>query len=109
MNAHFPPFATVKSTGAAPAAPCSPTGTPPAPPLPTFAVLDVQIGGDHYKGLAIQPAVFSTRNGLGFLEGCIVKRAARHDKPTGKGREDIEKLIHEAQLILELHYPKEPT
>lgn len=67
--------------------------------------LAVQVGGDHYKSCAIQPVQFIEANGLGFLEGCVVKRLARHGKPTGKGRQDIEKAIHELQLLLELRYP----
>lgn len=63
-----------------------------------------QPGGTHYRDATIQPVQFIEANSLQFLEGCIVKRAARHDKPTGKGREDIEKIIHEAQLLLELRY-----
>lgn len=68
------------------------------------SALDVQVGGDHYKHCKIQPVEFIEANELKFLEGCIVKRLARHDKPTGKGRQDIEKVIHEAQLLLELRY-----
>ena len=68
------------------------------------SALTRQPGGTHYRDSAIQPVQFIEANKLGFLEGCIIKRAARHDKPTGKGREDIEKIIHEAQLLLELRY-----
>lgn len=68
------------------------------------SALTRQPGGTHYRDATIQPVQFIEANKLGFLEGCIVKRAARHDKPTGKGREDIEKIIHEAQLLLELRY-----
>lgn len=68
------------------------------------SALTRQPGGTHYRDATIQPVQFIEANGLQFLEGCIVKRAARHDKPTGKGREDIEKIIHEAQLLLELRY-----
>lgn len=67
--------------------------------------LSVQIGGTHYKDCAIQPVQFIEANKLGFLEGCVVKRITRHDKPTGKGRQDIEKALHELQLLLELRYP----
>jgi hypothetical protein len=67
-------------------------------------VLSIQIGGDHYKSCKIQPVVYIEANDLRFLEGCVVKRVTRHDKPTGKGRQDIEKAIHELQLILELRY-----
>ena len=68
------------------------------------SALSVQVGGDHYKSCAIQPVQFIEANGLRFLEGCIVKRVTRHDSPTGKGRQDIEKAIHELQLLLELRY-----
>lgn len=65
-----------------------------------------QVGGDHYRTCAIQPVQFIEANKLGFLEGCVVKRVTRHDKPTGKGRQDIEKAIHELQLLLEHRYPE---
>ena len=67
--------------------------------------LDEQVGGSHYKDCKIQPIEFIEANKLGFLEGCCVKRLARHNKPTGKGRQDIEKAIHELQLLLALRYP----
>jgi hypothetical protein len=68
------------------------------------SALDVQIGGDHYKNSKIQPIEYIEANDLTFLEGSIVKRITRHGKPTGKGAEDIRKVIHEAQLILEMRY-----
>ncbi len=81
---------------------------PPKPPKRVAAkpALAVQVGGTHYKGCAIQPVEFAEANELKFLEGCVVKRVTRHDKPTGKGRQDIEKAIHELQLLLELRYPE---
>ena len=66
--------------------------------------LEQQIGGDHYKTCAIQPVEFIEANELGFLEGCVVKRIARHDKPSGKGEQDIDKAMHELQLIKQLRY-----
>lgn len=71
-------------------------------PKPTS--LDMQIGGDHYKSCNIQPVEFIEANELMFLEGCVIKRVTRHNKPTGKGKQDIEKAIHELQLLLELRY-----
>jgi hypothetical protein len=45
-------------------------------------------------------------NGLDFLQGNIVKYATRHkDK---KGAEDVRKIIHYAQMILELQYGEKP-
>lgn len=53
--------------------------------------------------MPIQPGYFSTVNKLTGLEFCVVKRVCRHSRG-GKGREDIEKAIHELQLILEWEY-----
>lgn len=61
--------------------------------------LNKQVGGDHYKGYKIQPGVFCQLIGLGFFESSIIKRIARFDKPGGKMVEDIEKMIHEFDLI----------
>lgn len=74
-----------------------------------MSALDIQIGGEHYKNAKIQPIQYIEANGLGFLEGCVVKRITRHDKPTGKGRQDIEKAIHELQLLLEFRYQQVPS
>lgn len=70
-----------------------------------MSALDIQKGGSHYKDCAIQPVQYIEANKIAFLEGCVIKRCTRHDKPTGKGRQDIEKAIHELQLLLELRYP----
>lgn len=79
-----------------------PIGVKPLDGLPS--ALSTQPSGTHYRDSAIQPVQFIEANKLGFLEGCIVKRATRHNHPTGKGAEDIRKIIHEARLILELRY-----
>lgn len=68
------------------------------------SALDTQVGGDHYKTSKIQPIEYIEANDLTFLEGSIVKRVTRHNKPTGKGAEDMQKVIHEARLILEMRY-----
>jgi Protein of unknwon function (DUF3310) len=60
--------------------------------------LDVQVGGGHYKGKAIQPVEFISANNLNFLEGCIVKRITRwRDK---NGIEDLQKIKHEVDLLI---------
>lgn len=71
-----------------------------------MTALDKQVGGDHYKGFEIQPVEFSYRNGLSFLQGSVVKRICRYNIKGGKGREDLEKIIHEVQLLMELEYPE---
>ncbi|MGX9958540.1 hypothetical protein ACW0US_07140 [Xanthomonas euvesicatoria] len=69
-----------------------------------MSALDTQVGGDHYREGGIQPVEYIEANALGFLEGCVIKRLTRHNRATGKGRQDIEKAIHELQLLLELRY-----
>jgi hypothetical protein len=68
---------------------------------PVPAKLD-QVGGDHYKSLAIQPAEFIHKNAIGYLEGNVIKYIVRH-KQKGK-RQDVEKAIHYCRLILEMDY-----
>jgi hypothetical protein len=64
--------------------------------------LQRQVGGDHYKTFVIQPIEFITRNGLTFTQGNVVKRICRYNKPGGKGHEDLHKIIHELELLMEL-------
>lgn len=68
-----------------------------------MSAFDTQVGGDHYKDLAIQPAEYCQRNKLGALESFVVKYVTRH-REKGK-RKDIEKAIHCLQLLLEIDYP----
>ena len=69
-----------------------------------MSAMDKQEGGDHYK-LAIQPIEYITKNHLSFIEGCIVKYATRHRSKNGA--EDIKKIIHYCELLLELEYGEE--
>lgn len=72
---------------------------------PIVKPLDRQVGGNHYKGFVIQPVEFIEKNNLGFLVGCIIKRVCRYkDK---NGREDLEKAIHELELLIEIEDAKE--
>lgn len=71
---------------------------PPAAP----SALDVQIGGRHYKEMRLQPIQYIVANGLGFLEGSIVKRISRWASLGGKGLEDLQKIKHEVDLLIEL-------
>ena len=66
------------------------------------SALSRQAGGDHYKKLTIQPIEFCMANKLNACETNIVKYACRHrDKG---GVEDVEKIIHYAELLKELVY-----
>ena len=65
-----------------------------------------QVGGSHYKDCKIQPVEYIVGNDLTFLEGNIIKYVTRHRRK-GEGRKDIEKVIHYAEMILEMEYKDE--
>ena len=67
--------------------------------------LNKQEGGQHYKDKAIQPIVYIHANNLGFCEGNVVKYITRHKEKNGA--EDIRKVIHYCELLLELEYKNE--
>jgi hypothetical protein len=68
-----------------------------------MSALESQVAGDHYKKLKIQPVEFIHANNLNFLEGCIVKRITRwRNKPASRRFEDLEKIKHEIDLLIEL-------
>lgn len=64
--------------------------------------LEEQVGGNHYKDLAIQPAEYCQRNKMFGLESAVVKYVTRHRNKNGK--EDIRKAIHCLQLLLQIEY-----
>ena len=66
----------------------------------TKKALDRQVGGSHYKYMKIQPVEFIMANNLSFCVGNIIKYACRHDRK-GQAREDLEKVIHYTQLLLD--------
>jgi hypothetical protein len=74
-------------------------------PAPAPSALDTQVAGSHYKDMVIQPVEFITRNNIGFLPGCVIKRVCRYKSKAGA--QDLRKAIHELQLMLELEYPGE--
>lgn len=67
-----------------------------------MSALDKQVGGDHYKKLAIQPAVYCHKNKMGGIESAVVKYVTRH--PWKAGKQDLEKAIHCLELLIELEY-----
>ena len=65
-----------------------------------------QIGGNHYKDLAIQPTEYIHRNKLGWCEGNAVKYITRHGLKGGET--DIRKAIQYLELLCDLEYPEKP-
>lgn len=66
------------------------------------ASLEGQVGGEHYKNLAIQPVEYCYYNNIPGIESSIIRYATRHrDKNKAL---DVEKIIHYAKILLQLEY-----
>ena len=61
---------------------------------------ETQVGGDHYRKFKIQPTEFIHKNGIPFIEGCVIKYVVRWRYKNGI--QDIDKAIHFLQLLKEL-------
>lgn len=69
--------------------------------------LNNQEGGNHYKNMAIQPIEFIIKNGLGFIEGNIIKYVCRYkDK---NGLEDLKKARHYLDMLIEDSTTEKPV
>lgn len=73
-------------------------------PSPSSA-LEVQIAGDHYKKLQIQPVEYIHANSLPFIEGNVVKYITRWRAKGGV--KDLEKAKHFIDLLIELENRKQ--
>ena len=62
------------------------------------SAMSKQVGGTHYKDMAIQPVEFIIANGLGFCEGNIIKYTCRYKQKNGV--EDLRKVIHYAEMLI---------
>lgn len=63
-----------------------------------------QEGGDHYKSLPIQPIEYITKNGLGYIEGNVVKYISRWRSKGGVA--DLRKAKHYIDMLIELESEK---
>jgi hypothetical protein len=59
-----------------------------------------QVGGSHYLMMKIQPIEYIHRNGLGFIEGCVIKYVSRWRNKNGV--EDLRKARHFIDLLIEM-------
>ena len=60
--------------------------------------MEGQVGGKHYKDLAIQPVEYISKNNLSYLQGSVIKYTTRY-KSKG-GVEDLQKAIHFLQMMI---------
>jgi len=68
--------------------------------------LDTQVGGHHYKNFSIQPVEYIEKNGLGYVEGCIIKYISRWRNKNGI--EDLEKAKHYIDILIEMQTESNP-
>lgn len=62
--------------------------------------LSVQVGGGHYKSMAIQPVEYITKNNLPYCEANVIKYISRwRDKG---GKKDLEKAKHYIDMLIQL-------
>lgn len=62
--------------------------------------LSVQVGGGHYKSMAIQPVEYITKNNLPYCEANVIKYISRWREKGGK--KDLEKAKHYIDLLIQL-------
>ena len=66
---------------------------------------DKQVGGEHYKQYAIQPAQFALANKLDYAQANAIKYIVRHaDK---NGVQDLDKAVHYIELLKQYYYKGE--
>lgn len=64
--------------------------------------LNVQVDGDHYKDLLIQPVQYIHANNIGYFEGNVIKYITRYKNKNGL--DDLKKARHYIDLLIELEY-----
>lgn len=69
-------------------------------PTPSHGGLGRQVGGGHYKDMAIQPVEFIHKNQIPYLEGNVIKYLCRWRSKNGI--EDLRKAAHYIELLITL-------
>ena len=83
----------------------NPWATEKSSPTPPQGALEVQIGGNHYKDMVIQPAVYAEKNGLSMMEGDAIGYISRWRKKGGI--QDLEKAKHCIDILIQLEKEKD--
>ena len=60
---------------------------------------DIQIGGNHYKDMKIQPIDYIVENQIPYREANIIKYVSRHKAKNGI--EDLRKARHYLDMLIE--------
>ena len=64
-----------------------------------IGALDMQVGGNHYKNMAIQPIDFIIKNNIPYREANVIKYITRHNNKNGI--QDLKKAMHYIDMIIE--------
>lgn len=64
-----------------------------------MSALDTQVGGDHYKKMAIQPMAYSMKNKLDACQHTIIKYVTRFREKGGI--QDLEKAKHVIDMLIQ--------
>lgn len=67
-----------------------------------FRAKDSQVGGNHYKGMAIQPFEYAMKNNLNAGQFGVLKYISRYKNKNGI--EDLRKAKHFLELLAEEEY-----
>jgi hypothetical protein len=63
--------------------------------------LDVQVAGNHYKSLVIQPVEYIHKNSIGYMAGNVIKYVTRY-KSKGAPKADLLKARHYIDLLIDM-------
>ena len=58
-----------------------------------------QVGGSHYKDMAIPPRAYIKANNIGWDAGNVIKYVSRYESKNGL--QDLEKALHYLELLIE--------
>ena len=64
-----------------------------------MSALDKQIGGSHYKDMAIQPVEYIVQNRIPYREANIIKYVSRY--ASKNGLQDLEKARHYLEMLID--------
>ncbi len=64
------------------------------------SAFEKQEGGSHYRTMKIQPVEYIHKNGIGFVEGAVVKYVSRWRAKGGVA--DLKKARHMLDLLIEM-------
>lgn len=68
----------------------------------TECSLDVQVGGNHYSKMVIQPAEYCEYNNIPAMEAAVIKYVSRHQDKNGV--QDLEKAKDLINMIIDMRY-----